>query len=78
MSSTPFTKTKNNMKTFLKNWAMMAVPFILLTYFGFIFIGGGINPLEWAEVDRENFGVWIIIFGFLSGAIAAATILDPK
>lgn len=66
------------MKTFLKNWAMIAIPMMLLLYFGFIFIGGGINPLEWAETDRENFGVWIIIFGFLSAFIAAATIVDPK
>lgn len=66
------------MKTFLKNWAMIAAPVMLLTYFGFIFIGGGFNPLEWAEVHRGNFGEWIIIFGFLSGLIAVATILDPK
>lgn len=57
---------------------MISTPMMLLLYFGFIFIGGGFNPLEWNEVDRENFGVWIIIFGFLSGFIAAAAILDPK
>ena len=62
------------MKTFLKNWAMIAAPMMLLLYFGFIFIGGGFNPLAWAEVDRENFGLWIIIFGILSGSIALATI----
>lgn len=66
------------MKTFLKNWAMIATPMMLLLYFGFIFIGGGFNPLEWGQTDRENFGVWIIIFGFLSGFIAAATVLDPR
>ena len=66
------------MKTFLKNWAMIATPMMLLLYSGFIFIGGGINPLEWAEYDRENFGVWIIIFGFGSGFIAGATAFDPK
>lgn len=57
---------------------MIATPMMLLLYFGFIFIGGGINPLVWAEVDRENFGVWIIIFGFLSGLIAVATMVDPR
>ena len=66
------------MKTFLKNWAMIATPMMLLLYSGFIFIGGGINPMAWAESDREDFGVWIIIFGFLSGFIAAATTFDPK
>lgn len=66
------------MKTLLKNWATIATPMMLLLYFGFIFIGGGINPLVWAEADRENFGVWIIIFGFLSGFIAAATTFDAK
>lgn len=57
---------------------MIATPMMLILYFGFIFIGGGINPLGWSENDRENFGVWIVIFGFGSGFIAAATILDPK
>lgn len=57
---------------------MIAAPMMLLLYFGFIFIGGGFNPLGWNEVDRENFGVWIIIFGFLSAFISGATILDPK
>lgn len=66
------------MKTLLKNWAMIATPMMLLLYFGFIFIGGGFNPLGWSENDRENFGMLIIIFGFLSGLIAASTILDPK
>lgn len=66
------------MKTFLKNWVSIAIPMMILLYFGFIFIGGGFNPLEWAEYDRENFGVWIIIFGFLSGFIALGTIIVPE
>lgn len=57
---------------------MIAAPMMLLLYFGFIFIGGGFNPIEWNEVHRGNFGVGIIIFGFLSAFISGATILDPK
>lgn len=62
------------LELFIKRWAIITIILWLITYVGFIFLGGGFNPFDWDSVQRMNFGSWLIAFGALTAIVSGVSV----
>lgn len=66
------------MKTVLTRFVVVFSILATITFIGFAFMGGDLNPTQWSKDIRSTFGGWFIFFGVVSLMVAGVSVIEHK
>lgn len=63
-------------KIFMGRWMSTTLILWIMTFIGFVVINNTPNITQWNDIQRGNFGGFLIFFAVLTGIITAISVAD--
>jgi len=61
---------------FMGRWIFVTLILWVMTFIGFVVINNTPNITQWNDIQRGNFGGFLIFFAVLTGIITAISVAD--